>query len=164
MIFIIKNFVFLLIMPSVLSTRPTCSSERVHTYLEGTMEDINEVCENYICTPSTYQIYLFFFILQKRLIKVDVADCKSPCRYNYTYGHEEISVLMQTYALENYIDGCFCKYSKSHAVFEKFKKSHHLTLQATYAFFFKVKLFELLALKISIKKVYKSSLGMEIQT
>ena len=112
----ILNLVFLLIMPSVLATGPTCSSGRVQTYLERTMEDINEVDELMtILISVTY----FKFNLQKSLVRVNVTDCKSPCKYNYTSkldnyndGYEEISVLMPPYALENYINDCFCNYGQ----------------------------------------------------
>ena len=50
-------------MPSVLATGPTCSSERVQTYLERTMEDINEV--NKPETESISLTYFKFLILEK---------------------------------------------------------------------------------------------------
>ena len=85
-------------------------------YLEKTMEDINEVL---LTSLTNFMFLLFLFYFQKSLVNVNVADCKSPCKYNYTYGHDEISVLMSPYALDNYIDGCFCSYSKSNGNFGK---------------------------------------------
>ena len=43
---------------------------------------------------------------------MDVTACKGPCKYNYTSGHEEVSVLMPPYAVDGFIKDCNCNYSK----------------------------------------------------
>ena len=43
---------------------------------------------------------------------MDVTACKGPCKYNYTSGHEEVSVLMPPYAVDGFIKDGFCNYSK----------------------------------------------------